>query len=191
MPTTLPLSREGEGLGEGQPLEAQPWWNLFDEIHTQPSEELNFRCAVLAEQLDREVPLARAAVAPLNNQLASFTGSEQFKSHFLDARPLADAFLHWAAKEARTRPGADALVSLELWARTTVARKGATDAIFPVDLTEALHAVRALQRHLRARESTSTDAWAGLLHCARRAVAGPWRVRLTPTASGVRIEGIE
>lgn len=181
----------GEGRGEGPAID---WWALFRSIHTEPTEELNFRLAVLAEQLDREVPLARAAVAPTVQQLAPFVSSEHYEAHFTHTKPLADTFLTWAAREARNKPGADALVSLELWARTTCARKKFTEpfeATFPVDLTEALHAVGSLRRHLRARESTSIDAWEGLLHCARRAAAGPWKVRLTPTASGIRIEAVE
>lgn len=182
----VPLSRKRERTGG----EGAPWWALFRELHTTPSDELDYRLAVIAEQLDAEVPLARAAVAPTTPQLARFTASEPFEHHFTQGRTtLGEAFLQWAAREARSTPGADALVSLELWARTTVARaKGATEASFPVELTEALHAVTALRRHTRGRGLSAPDAWEGLLQCARRAGPGPWKVKLTPASGGVRIE---
>lgn len=162
-------------------------WNLFDEVHSTPGPELDFRLAVLAERLDAEVPLARAAVAPTPSALARFISAPAFRDWFeRGTRSLGDAFLNWAVAEAR-RPelsGADALVALELWARTTFAKARKTgaphlDAVFPVDLTEAVHAARALKRHLAARGIVDGAGWDGLLQCVRRAPRTTWAVRLS------------
>ncbi|MDP3153287.1 MAG: DUF692 family protein [Archangium sp.] len=182
-----PLSLSGEGQGEGQtkspavPLASA--WSLFDEVHTTPGPELDYRLAVLAERLDAEVPLARAAVTPTTQSLAPFAASRAFREWFeRGTRSIGDAFLNWALIESR-RPelsGSDALISLELWARTTYARtKKPIDTVFPVDLTEAVHAVPALKRHLRGRGLLDGAGWAGLLQCARRAPRVPWPVHLS------------
>ncbi|PZR15533.1 MAG: hypothetical protein DI536_08780 [Archangium gephyra] len=165
-------------------LTATGVWALLDQTLREPSPELDFRLTVLAEALDREVPISRRAVAPSADQLRHYPLREWLEH---GARPLADHFLAWAMKESR-RPelaGADALVSLELWARTTHARAqratpGPVDATFPMNLTEALHAFHALSRH---------DAgWDGLLQCARRATPGPWRLRLSARGASVHID---
>ena len=189
----LPLAEgsEGERLGQrAEPRRArtdqdlQDAWRLFEEVHTTPGPELDYRLAVLAQQLDAEVPLARAAVAPTMARLASFVSAANFREWFeRGTRSLGDAFLNWALVESR-RPelrGADALVSLELWARTTFARAKAPhlDTTFPVDLTEAVHAAHALKRHLAARGILDGAGWEGLLQCARRAPGTPWPVRLS------------
>ena len=167
-------------------------WRLFDEVHSTPGPELDYRLAVIAEQLDAEVPLALAAVAPTRARLASFASSTTFRDWFeRGTRCLSDAFLNWALVEAR-RPelaGADALVSLELWARTTFARAKTKplDTAFPVDLTEAVHAARVLKRHLTARGILDGSGWDGLLQCARRAPRTPWPVRLSVEGARVLI----
>ena len=87
---------------------------------------------MVLEQLDAEVPLARAAVAPTLAAVARFLGSTTFREWFeRGTRSLGDAFLNWALVECR-RPelaGADALVSLELWARTTLTRARKSGAL--------------------------------------------------------------
>lgn len=162
-------------------------WDFFDEVHHTPGPELDYRVAVLTERLDAEVPLARVAVAPTLEQVARFMSAPSFREWFeRGTRSLGEAFLNWALVEAR-RPelaGADALISLEAWARSTFvkARKSGAphlDTTFPVDLTEAVHAARALKRHLGARGIIDGSGWEGLLQCARRAPRAPWPVRLT------------
>lgn len=195
----------GEGEGEGlAPPAPQPsrerwapfdYWRFFAEVHGTPGPELDFRLAVLAQQLDAEVPLARAAVAPTLAHLARFVAADQFRQWFeRGTRSLGDGFLNWAMVEAR-RPelaGADALVSLELWARTQFLRarqksEVTLDAVFPVDLTEAVHAASALKRHLGARGVVNGDGWDGLLQCARRAPREAWPVRLSLDGARVLI----
>ena len=162
-------------------------------MHRTPGPELDYRLAVVAAQLDAEVPLARAAVAPTANALGRFLGASTFREWLVrGTRSLGDAFLNWAVVESR-RPelaGAEALVSLELWARTTFsrARKAGTphlDTSFPVDLTEAVHAASALRRHLTGRGVLDGEGWDGLLQCARRAPAVAWPVRLS--VEGARV----
>jgi hypothetical protein len=166
-------------------------WSLFDEVHKTPGPELDYRLAVLCERLDAEVPLSRAAVAPTMQALAHFTASPLFREWFeRGTRSIGDAFLNWASAEARKPElaGADALVSLELWSRTMYARaKKPHETSFPVDLTEALHAVSALKRHLRGREISDGSGWDGLLQCARRAPRTPWAVRLSVDGARVLI----
>lgn len=176
---------------QSKAVQLETVWTLFDEVHTTPGPELDYRLTVLAERLDAEVPLARAAVAPTMEALAKFQSSPVFKEWFRQGtRSIGDAFLNWALVEARKPElsGADALVSLELWARTTYARaKKTLDTRFPVDLTEAVHAVSALKRHLRARGIVDGAGWDGLLQCARRAPRTPWPVRLSLDGARVLI----
>lgn len=176
-------------------LDQESMWALFEDVHSTRGPELTFRAAVLAQQLDAEVPLARAAVAPTVEQLLPFITDGAFTRWFREgARTLGDSFLSWAMTQCR-RPeleGADALISLEVWARQTWARgrKGDVahvDATFPVDLTEALHASTALRRHLEGRGIVSGDGWDGLLQCARRAPRVPWNVRLQPVGQRIRV----
>jgi uncharacterized protein (UPF0276 family) len=166
-------------------------WALFTEVHSTPGPELDFRLAVLAQHLDAEVPLARAAVAPTSASLARFTASPSFRDWFeRGTRGLGDGFLNWCLQECR-RPelaGADALVSLELWARSTMSRaktKEPLEAVFPADLTEAIHAAYALRRHLGSRGLISGEGWDGVLQCARRAEKKAWPVTLS--VEGARV----
>lgn len=179
--TNFPLPT-GEGQGEGSPT-SRPWTTL-DETLAQSSPERTLRLSVLAETLDAEVPLARRAVAPSLDQLANFPFRDWFEN---GTRTLSDTFVAWAMSQSR-RPelaGADALISLEIWARSTFHRAqtktpGPVDAVFPFDFTEALHAFHSLAHH---------DAgWEGLLHCARRARPSPWKLRLTSNGRAIRID---
>ena len=168
-------------------------WELFDEVHRTPGPELDYRLAVIAQHLDADVPLSRAAVAPTNDQLARFTASIIFRDWFVKGtRSLGDAFMNWAMVEARKPElaGAEALISLEVWSRNAFSRARKTgaphlDLNFAADLTEALHAARALRRHLTARGILDGSGWEGLLQCARRAPRTPWPVRLS--AEGARV----
>ncbi len=187
--TKLPLpAQRGEGGGEGPTsasrLSEETAWKTFDLTMLTPSPERTLRLTVLAETLDAEVPLTRRAVAPTIEQLAHFPFREWFEH---GTRTLSDTFVAWAMTQSR-RPefaGADALISLELWARSTFHRAqtkapGPVDAVFPFDFTEALHAFHALAHH---------DAgWEGLLQCARRARPSPWKLRLTSNGGAIRID---
>ena len=181
-------------------------WRLFDDVHqgvcAEDPEgaraELDYRLAVMAQTLDAAVPLTRLAVAPTRAALAAFAGGEAFRAWFEHgARELTDAFTAWAMREARSPAlqGAEALVSLEAWAQHAARRLApgtAMNASFPVCLTEALHAARALQRHLGARawwseEGVETSGLEGLFQATRRARPGPWAVALRRVGARVEI----
>lgn len=194
--SSLSLHPRGEGWAEGPPPPTSgvlltSSWAVFDHVRTTPGPELEYRIAVLREQLDAEVPLSRAAVAPTDEVLGRFMVTPAFQEWFeKGTRSIGDAFLNWAVIEARKPElsGADAMVSLELWSRNTYARvKKTHDTSFPVDLTEALHAAGALKRHLRSRGILEGSGWDGLLQCARRAPRVPWPVRLSLDGARVLI----
>ena len=180
-------------------------WALFDAVHrgecTEDAigaqAELDYRLAVMAQALDAVVPLTRLAVAPTREGLATFAGSAEFRAWFEHgARDFTEAFVGWAMRRLRDPElaGAEALVSLEAWARQTgrrLANGTAMSASFPVCLSEAVHAARALPRHLSARAGWSrsgveTSGLESLLQTARRAGPGPWAVTLRRI--GARIE---
>jgi uncharacterized protein (UPF0276 family) len=179
-------------------LSPEEAWALFDAAHGEPGPERDFRLTVLEQHLDAEVPMARAAVAPTQTSLLPFMTSAFFRAWFeAGERPLGDAFIQWAMAHVRSAavPGAEALLSLELWARSTWARRGPNetqlDRVFPVDLTEALHAMYSLKRHLKSRQQLDGAGWDGLLQCAARAPQGPWRVRLSAQGRRVVVSPID
>jgi uncharacterized protein len=115
----------------------------------------SYRLAVLADALDKEWPLSRLLLAGAQTSLAGFAASEQFRAHFETGRPLALAFGAWARVRVRERPEPAAVQALafDSWAQALAS--GPRQGTFPLDLSEALFASRALRRHLGAR------AWAG------------------------------
>ncbi len=189
-------------------LEPARAWQTFDDVHrghcpedpVGATAELDFRLAVLAQTLDAAVPLTRLAVAATREPLARFIASESVRDWFEQGtRDIVDVFVAWALREARNEAlqGAEALVSLEAWARHTARRlaSGSTmSAVFPVCLTEAVHAAKSVHRHLTARgwwsdtglESSGLDA---VLQAARRSAPGPWAVTLRRL--GAKIEVLE
>ncbi len=178
-------------------------WQLFDDVHRAKCDEdpvgaiaeLDYRLAVMVQTLDAAVPLTRVAVAATREAMARFAASDALREWFANGtREFTEVFVAWALREARLMPGAEALVSLEAWAQQTARRLAngtAMNATFPVCLSEALHASRALQRHLGARAwwSNAGLEWSGLdglWQAARRSSPGPWLVTLR--RNGARIE---
>jgi uncharacterized protein (UPF0276 family) len=180
-------------------------WQVFTEVHRAhcpddpegATAELDYRLAVIAQTLDAAVPLTRLAIAASRDALTRFVATDEVRDWFEHGnREFADVFVAWSMRALR-EPAlrrAEALVSLEAWARHTARRltHGASmPAVFPVCLTDALHAAKALPRHLGARaawsafgfESTGLE---GLLQAAARATPGPSAVTLTRV--GARIE---
>ncbi len=199
-----PVRPEGlEGPISPSPLST---WSLFDDVHrgrcpedpVGAEAELNYRLAVIAQTLDAVIPLTRLAVAPTRSALATFVGSAEFRAWFEQGTlELTDVFTAWAMRRLRDPElvGAEALVSLEIWARQTgrrLAPGASMTATFAVCLSDALHAAKALPRHLSSRAWWSTVALessglsSGLLQAARRATPGPWP--LTLRRIGARIE---
>lgn len=199
---------KNEGARHLESEESARTWAVFDAVHSGRSErdldgavsELDFRLAVLAQTIDAAVPLTRLAVAPSREALARFARSSEFRAWFEHgARDVTDAFTGWAMQAARdpSLAGAEALVALEQWARHTARRlpnAQTMNAEFPLCLSEALHAAKALTRHLTARAAWSGTGFEatgleGVLQAARRPSPGPWKLVLF--RSGSRIDIIE
>jgi uncharacterized protein len=165
-------------------------WGLFDEAYgaaldgVEDSEGLAFerryRLAVLAEVLDGRWPLSRLLLAGTPEGLGSFAASPEFRAYFQAGRPLASAYGAWARAQVRERPESAALSALafDTWAQTLASGPGR--GTFPMDLSEALFAARALRRHLGARAwaggSVETSGLQGLAQALARAEAKPWPV---------------
>lgn len=180
--------------------EVDACWQLFDDVHAGRGAdvegaraELDFRLAVLAQQLDAEVPWARLAAARTREALATFQQSTAFRGAVAHGVGLQDAFLSWAQTSAEAAgEGARRLLDFErALSRHRVGPvrgptglgPGVTVATFDVDFAEVVFAEQALRRHLRDRAAWSTDGvegsgLEGVLQAAARAPAGPWTVAL-------------
>ncbi|NVJ04167.1 DUF692 family protein [Myxococcus sp. AM001] len=171
---------------------AAPVASVEDEAGTLADQD--FRLAVVAEVLDREWPLTRLLLAGTREGLAAFTGSKEYRKLFdAVARTPGQAFASWAMRRLRESPdeGASAALTLELLLPSLFTRRVPAPApgqvglmedvragSLPVDLSELVHAARAVRRHLTAR------AWAcgtlelsgldSLNQVARRPGPGPW-----------------
>jgi uncharacterized protein (UPF0276 family) len=165
-------------------------WTLFEAAYGEaPADaedregltaDRGFRLAVLAEALDGQWPLSRLVLAGTRERLAAFAASAHFRAHFEKGRPLLLAFAAWGRELALSRPegaGAAAL-SFDMWAQQLA--QGAGRGTFPVDLAEALFAVKALRRHLGARAWASgvleTSGLEGLAQTVVRAPREAWGV---------------
>jgi uncharacterized protein (UPF0276 family) len=176
-------------------------WRLFDAAYgegraaDEGTEGLaldrDYRLAVLADVLDGHWPLSRLLLAGSREALSAFAASAQFRTHFEQGRALELAFGAWARAEVRARPDAAGLGALafDSWAQGLAS--GATRGSFPVDLGEALFALRALRRHLGARAWASgaldTTGLEGLAQVVARAAPHPWPVRAVWEAGRLRI----
>jgi uncharacterized protein (UPF0276 family) len=184
--------------GYGAPASAP----VEDEEGTQA--DLDFRLAVVAEVLDRDWPLSRLLLAGTREGMAAFTGGPEFRDMFRAAgRSLGQAFSAWALRHLREHPdeGAAAALALELLLPSLFQRRvtppgpgqvglaeDARTGSLPVDLSELVHAARAVRRHLTAR------AWAcgalelsgleSLAQVARRPGPGPWSFVVRRRAGG-------
>ncbi len=166
-------------------------WTVFEALYgaSAPTEEdgeglaleRRYRLAVLADVLDMRWPLSRLVLAGTPDGLGRFAASGEFRAHFEGGRSLSLAFGAWARAQVRKSPEAGPLQALafDTWAQGLAA--GPTRGLFPVDLTEALFAARALRRHLGARAwaggGVETSGLEGLAQTLARAEAKPWPVR--------------
>ena len=172
--------------------------------------ERDFRLAVVAEPLDRDWPLSRLVFAGTRERLRAFTASAEFRDLFSGPeRSLGQAFSAWCHGRLREQP--DEALAGVLAFEGTVSRAadawppdpeapgpghvGLTQSVrlglFPVNLTEALFAARALRRHLVGR------AWAGealelsglesLAQVVRRAAPGPWHFVMRRRGRGLEV----
>ncbi|HEY8209819.1 MAG TPA: DUF692 family multinuclear iron-containing protein [Myxococcaceae bacterium] len=159
--------------------------------------ELEYRLAVLAEELDRAWPMSRPLLLPDRQALAAFARSEEFRGAFQGTPGgVMGAFARYARRLLRARPdeGVAAALSFETWAHAALDRApaGVPSATFPVDLSELWHAVQATRRHALARASVSGtvdgSAHEALVQVARRARQGPWEVALRREAGRLLVQ---
>jgi hypothetical protein len=128
------------------------------------------RLAVLAERLDRELPLTRALAAPDQNALLAFQRSQEFLDAFNPQRPaVVGAFAAFVRRRLLASPDEvlATVLSYELWV-------GGGAASFPFDLGEVTFAYAALRRHFGARAPSvggfPTAAVEGLRQVVARAI---------------------
>jgi uncharacterized protein len=176
-------------------------WTLFEAAYgkapadAEDSEGLaadrSFRLAVLAEALDRQWPVSRLVLAGTREQLTAFAASPHFRAHFEKERTLLSAFAAWGRERVLSRPDAAgaAALSFDMWAQQLA--QGAGRGIFPVDLSEALFAEKALRRHLGSRAWASgvleTSGLEGLAQTVVRAPKEPWGVQAAWTAGRLSV----
>jgi uncharacterized protein (UPF0276 family) len=174
-------------------------WEGFDRTFGRAPEpddpegaalDLDIRLSALAEALDGPFPLSRPLLAGTRGQLAAFAASDAYRDCYSEGRPLQLAWGRWSREQARQgrSPEAEIAVAFEAWAQMAARREG--PQAFPVDLSEAFFALKALRRHLGAR-AWATGALPGAVGEALRQVLarpapGPWRVQ--PTFEGGRLE---
>lgn len=191
---------EGGRGGVAFQLQTRPW-EIYEERYgaRAPSEdpegteaELDFRAAVVAEELDREMPWTRLLIAGTRAELGQFTASASFRDLFTGmARDLHHAFASYARRRARELldPGIERVVAFETWLHSVRSAGGsdsdgwrlARDVVaaeFPADLSEVAFCAKALRRHLAARawasERLETSGLEALRQAASRAPASPW-----------------
>ncbi len=157
-----------------------PWPDAAEDPEGLAADR-NYRLAVLADALDQAWPLARLLLAGRREDLQAFAASEAFRAQWQGSASLLSAFGAWARARLRAKPEPAGLAALafDSWAQSLA--QGTGHGRFPVDLSEALFAARALRRHLGTRAWASghvdTSGLEGLAQAVARAPAGPWAVR--------------
>jgi len=201
-PAPVPAGR-GKDLAT---LRTDPWAILRQVLAGEGTDpigarvELEYRLAVLAEELDRAWPMSRPLLLPDLRALAAFARSEELWEAFHGSPGgVSGAFARHARRLLRVRPdeGMAAALSFETWAHAALDRApdpaaGVRGATFPVDLSELWHAVRATRHHSvgRALVTGMVDASAqeALEQVARRAPQGPWEVSLRREAGRLLVQ---
>lgn len=183
---------------------------LAEEDEAGARADLDYRLAVVAEQLDQDWPLTRLLLAGTREGLLAFTSSPEFRQLFEGGgRSLGHAFAAWARRRLREQgdEGAAAALSFETFLPTAMGRPGAAPGpgqvglaegvrvgSFPADLTELVFAARALRRHLAGRawasEVLEVSGLEGLAQVARRAGKGPWSFAVRRRGRRLEVEAV-
>jgi hypothetical protein len=121
---------------------------LYEEIHRDPSFERDFRLEVIAERLDKHMPLTRAIYTP---QLSRFLTSDELRE-----KPLLEAFRMFVRRRL-IESHDEALAAIV--AAETIGRER-----FPRDFSELDAALVSLRR----RRLPAEDLAEALLQVARR-----------------------
>ncbi len=193
-------------------------WSTYDQAHGRASSadpvgdamEVDWRAAVVAEQLDRVVPLTRALVAGDRASLAAFLASDELRAGYsVRGRSLLESFVAYAqARLPALDPAVTSVFAIETWllgarrsshgARPDAPIHLASSlalAVAPHDPSEVIHARAALDRHLvgRARAAGLYDASGleGVLQAARRMPARPCPILVRRRAGSVELVPID
>ena len=168
----------GAGPALALALKTDPWAILKETHEGEGSDplaaraELEYRLAVMAEQLDRSWPMSRALLLRNRAALEGFARSDELLGAFRGSPGGVDgAFSRYARRLLRERPdeGASAALAFEIWAHAALDRPGGAApgagrvgpapgvrvATFSSDLSELWHAVRAVRRHGLGRAEIS------------------------------------
>jgi uncharacterized protein (UPF0276 family) len=192
-------------------------WGIFDQTYdglpdemdpTGASAELDFRLAVIAEELDRWWPLTRILIAATRQDLMRFAASTEFRSVFEPpGKDLAKAFAAFARRSLRDEPdpGLATVLAFETWANAAPVRfsptsgevalaDGLTVKTFPVNMSELLFAARAVKNHLSRRAWVTGEVdYSGLesiRQVARRAPSIPWPVAIRRLGGRIEVIGL-
>jgi len=182
-------------------------WRAFEALYGERNvegdleghrAETDYRLAVLAEALDRALPLTRLLAAGTRAQLLAFGRSPELRNFFDGTgRELGQCFAAFVRRQLRERPdpGREAVLAFELWALAQLTRtdpalaSGVCVATFPSNLGEVLFAAAAVRRHVIGRAWGSGLWEPGALEvvaqAAARAEPGPWTVALRRADPGV------
>jgi len=158
---------------------------------------------VLAERLDRSLPLTRALVCGTPETLRAFSASPEMRDAFTGrGRELGDAFGRYVRRVVReTNDEVAAMVSaVEAWALEVIipektAPISLTGALvdLPRDLSLLQHARATLDRHQLGR-ARATGGYAldvdALREVAAQAPPGPWPALIKRKGSRVEIIGL-
>jgi len=183
-------------------------WTVFERAFGAPQDadddaELDYRLAVLAERLDRSLPLTRALVCGTPETLRAFSASPEMRDAFTGrGRELGDAFGRYVRRVVReTNDEVAAMVSaVEAWALEVIipektAPISLTGALvdLPRDLSLLQHARATLDRHQLGR-ARATGGYAldvdALREVAAQAPPGPWPALIKRKGSRVEIIGL-
>jgi uncharacterized protein (UPF0276 family) len=174
-PAAPPVATErarGDGVGpftavsEPERVFAESWGRArCEEDPEGAAAEVDFRLAVLAQTLDRALPVSRLLLAGAREPLAAFARSDEFIGCFSPGatRSVVRAFCAWGRGQLRGRrdPAAEAALALE-------------SAGDHARLEEPRFCARALRRHLSGRAwatgQLELDALEGLRQVVERAV---------------------
>jgi uncharacterized protein len=199
---------------------AEPWTWFARAYGIAPHEddpegmeaEVDYRLAVLADRIDRDFRLTRLFLAPEGAGLRAFAASPEFRGLFAEGEATAaSAFAAWARArlEKTPDPAAERLLAFETFAQGLLRNaasatppdgrlalgRGVALGRFPEDLSEALFAARALERHLGGRAWASgrleASGLSSLAQAARRPGPGPWAVAVRRASGRVECVGLD
>lgn len=203
----------GELPSELPALAWEVWSQAFAGAETTDPDgqraDMDFRLALVAQEIDRDWPLSRLLLAPSREELSAFTADPLFRQAWEGAGgDLGASFFSWARRKLREQPnpGGEAVLSFEAWSQGLLAQRrpgqsglrlaqGVAPGAFPVDLSETVFAAATLRRHLGDRAWASglleTSGLDTLGQVASRPARGPWQVVLLRRRGRLEVAPVE